>query len=68
MTESITDAFKCNQYGTVYDSEKELSEHQQAAHDAVSGERKVQETRRKSLQTKRLRQKAKTPRGRALIL
>ncbi len=32
MTESITDAFKCNQCGAVYDSEKELREHQQAVH------------------------------------
>jgi hypothetical protein len=32
MTESITDAFKCNQCGAVYDSEKELREHQQSVH------------------------------------
>jgi hypothetical protein len=32
MTESITDAFKCNQCGAQYDSEKELREHQQAVH------------------------------------
>jgi hypothetical protein len=32
MTESITDAFKCNQCGAVYDSEKELREHQLAVH------------------------------------
>jgi uncharacterized C2H2 Zn-finger protein len=36
MTESITNALKCNQCGAVYDSEKELSEHQQAAHHAAS--------------------------------
>jgi hypothetical protein len=32
MTESITDAFKCNQCGALYDTEKELREHQQAVH------------------------------------
>jgi uncharacterized C2H2 Zn-finger protein len=47
MTESITDAFKCNHCGAVYDSEKELSEHQQAAHHAVSSERKAHETSQK---------------------
>jgi hypothetical protein len=32
MTESIMDAFQCNQCGAPYDSEKELREHQQAVH------------------------------------
>jgi hypothetical protein len=32
MTESITDAFKCNQCGALYDTEKDLREHQQAVH------------------------------------
>jgi len=32
MTESISDAFQCNQCGALYDSEKELRDHRQAAH------------------------------------
>jgi hypothetical protein len=32
MIESISDAFQCNQCGALYDSEKELREHRQAAH------------------------------------
>jgi hypothetical protein len=35
MTESIMDAFQCNQCGAQYDSEKELREHQQAVHHAA---------------------------------
>ncbi len=35
MSESITDAFKCNQCGATYDSEHDLKEHQQAAHHAA---------------------------------
>jgi DNA-directed RNA polymerase subunit M/transcription elongation factor TFIIS len=34
MTDSIMDAFECNQCGAQYDSEKELLEHRQAAHHA----------------------------------
>ena len=44
MTESITDAFKCNQCGAIYDSEKELVENRQAAHHADVGDRKPEET------------------------
>jgi len=39
MSESITDAFKCNQCGAWYESEKELHEHQQAVHHAGSHSR-----------------------------
>jgi len=35
MTQSIADAFKCNQCGAQYISEKELQEHQQAVHHAA---------------------------------
>lgn len=35
MSESITDAFKCNQCGATYDSEHDLKEHQRAAHHVV---------------------------------
>ena len=44
MTESITDAFKCNECGALYESEKELLEHQRAAHHAGVGDRKPDET------------------------
>jgi hypothetical protein len=43
MTESITDAFKCNQCGATYNSEHELGEHQQAARHAVVSDRKPHE-------------------------
>jgi uncharacterized C2H2 Zn-finger protein len=59
MTESITDAFKCNQCGAVYDSEKELHEHQQAAHHAVSSERKAHETSQKKLTNQDAKAKGK---------
>lgn len=36
MTESISDAFQCNQCGALYDSEKELRDHRQAAHHPAS--------------------------------
>jgi hypothetical protein len=44
MTESITDAFKCNQCGALYDSEKELVEHRQAAHHADVSDLKPEKT------------------------
>jgi uncharacterized C2H2 Zn-finger protein len=59
MTELITDAFKCNQCGAVYDSEKELSEHRQAAHHAVSSERKAHETSQKKLINQEAKAKGK---------
>jgi hypothetical protein len=31
MSESITDAFKCNQCGATYDSEHDLKEHQRGS-------------------------------------
>jgi C2H2-type zinc finger len=41
MTDSIMDAFECNQCGAQYESEKELLEHRRAAHhvNAVIHER-----------------------------
>jgi hypothetical protein len=42
MTE--TDLFKCSQCGASYNSERELGEHQQAAHHAANPERKPNET------------------------
>jgi|HubBroStandDraft_4_1064222.scaffolds.fasta_scaffold11447_4 hypothetical protein len=40
MTQSIADAFKCNQCGASYGSERELLEHQRAAHHYVVSDRK----------------------------
>jgi len=47
MTQSIADAFKCNQCRASYGSERELLEHQQAAHHNVVSSRKPQETSEK---------------------
>jgi C2H2-type zinc finger len=47
MTESISDAFQCNQCGALYDSEKELREHRQAAHHPISAGLEPDETSKK---------------------
>ncbi|MGB8524412.1 MAG: hypothetical protein WCD43_15720 [Candidatus Acidiferrales bacterium] len=59
MTESITDAFKCNQCGALYDSEKELLEHQQAVRHAVVSDRKPQETSERESVNQQAKAKAK---------
>jgi len=59
MTESITDAFKCNQCRAQYNTEKELREHQQAVHHAVVSDRKPRETSEKENQDQHAKAKAK---------
>jgi hypothetical protein len=59
MTESITDAFRCNQCGALYDSEKELQEHQQAARHAVVSGRNPHETSEKENVDQHAKAKAK---------
>jgi hypothetical protein len=59
MTESITDAFKCNQCGALYDSEKELLEHQQAARHAVLSDCEPHEKSEKESVNQQTKAKAK---------
>ncbi len=59
MTQSITDAFKCNRCGALYDSERELRDHREAAHHAVSSERKPPETSEKESLSQQAKAKAK---------
>jgi DNA-directed RNA polymerase subunit M/transcription elongation factor TFIIS len=60
MTKSITDAFKCNHCGALYDSEKELLEHQQAAHHADVSDRRPDETSAEETMNQQADAKAKS--------
>jgi hypothetical protein len=60
MTKSITDALKCNQCGARYDSEKELLDHQQAAHHADVGDRKPDKTSEEETMNQQADAKAKS--------
>jgi len=60
MTQSIADAFKCNQCGATYNSEHELHEHQQAAHHAVVSDREPQQASEKESVNQPPKAKTKT--------
>ncbi len=59
MTESIVDAFKCNQCGAEYASEKELVEHEQSAHHATNRNNLQQTSESELGKTKVVNQRAK---------
>jgi hypothetical protein len=60
MTESITDAFKCNQCGALYDSEKEPVEHRQAAHHADVSDLKPDKTSEEETRSQQADAKARS--------